>query len=73
MFVTADHGNAEMSYDEGTQQMHTAHTTYPVPAILTRSDLRLRSRGTLADIAPTLLETMGLPIPPEMTGRSLVE
>lgn len=73
MLVTADHGNAEMSYDEDTQQMHTAHTTHSVPAILTRSDVRLRARGTLADIAPTLLEMMGLPIPSEMTGRSLVE
>lgn len=73
MFITADHGNAEMSFDEKTKQLHTAHTTHLVPAILTRKEMTLRLRGTLADVAPTLLEVMDLPIPGEMTGRSLIE
>jgi 2,3-bisphosphoglycerate-independent phosphoglycerate mutase len=72
LFITADHGNAEQNFDHTSQQMHTAHTTNLVPAILTDSSVTLRPRGTLADIAPTLLELLNLPVPAEMTGRSLL-
>jgi 2,3-bisphosphoglycerate-independent phosphoglycerate mutase len=72
--ITADHGNAEVMADEHGGP-HTAHTTDRVPLILVddmRKDARLRA-GILADIAPTILEILGLPQPPEMTGRSLIE
>ena len=75
LFITADHGNAEMMYDPATTQAHTAHTTELVPAILVHppvAGLRLRN-GRLADVAPTLLDLLGLPKPKEMTGRSLLE
>ena len=73
--VTADHGNADkMVAADGTP--HTAHTTAPVPLILvdeTGAGLGLAGDdGRLADIAPTLLEALGLPVPPEMTGKSLL-
>ncbi len=72
VFVTADHGNAEQSFDASSNQSHTAHTMNLVPAIVTKRGLKLRSRGTLADVAPTLLELLALPIPQEMTGKSLL-
>jgi 2,3-bisphosphoglycerate-independent phosphoglycerate mutase len=72
--VTADHGNAEaMRHPDGTP--HTAHTTNPVPFLLIDPrdrGRRLRGEGILADIAPTVLALMGLPQPPEMTGKSFV-
>lgn len=73
--VTADHGNAEKMRDDDGRPF-TAHTTYPVRLILCepdqgRSSRRLRD-GALADVAPTVLEIMGVPKPPEMTGRSLL-
>jgi 2,3-bisphosphoglycerate-independent phosphoglycerate mutase len=73
MIVTADHGNCETMVDPVTGEPHTAHTTNPVPAILVGGPAGavLRS-GRLADLAPTLLELMGLPKPPEMTGESLI-
>ncbi|MCD6145540.1 MAG: 2,3-bisphosphoglycerate-independent phosphoglycerate mutase [Methanosarcinales archaeon] len=69
--ITADHGNAEEMIDEdGTP--HTAHTTNPVPLILvTDQNVGLRN-GKLADIAPTMLEILGIPKPAEMTGESLI-
>jgi 2,3-bisphosphoglycerate-independent phosphoglycerate mutase len=70
--ITADHGNIEVMYDSGTGQPHTAHTTDPVPFILVRKDAKLRSGGVLADVAPTVLELMGIDIPVEMTGKSLI-
>ena len=75
MIVTADHGNCETMVDPVTGEPHTAHTTNPVPVILVGgpAGARLRSGGRLADLAPTLLELMGLPQPPEMTGRSLID
>ena len=69
--VTADHGNAEqMLTDAG--QPHTAHTTNPVPLILVGVDLPLRPHGRLADLAPTVLTLLDVPIPPEMSGEPLV-
>ncbi len=73
LLVTADHGNCEMMRDPQTGGPHTAHTTNPVPVVLTGAGNRLLlAEGRLADIAPTLLELMGLPKPPEMTGHSLL-
>lgn len=72
VMVVADHGNAErMIYPDGTP--HTAHTTHRVPCfVIGKRGVSLRSGGTLADVAPSLLDLMGLPIPPQMTGRSLM-
>lgn len=73
LLVTADHGNCEQMVD-GNGKPHTAHTTNPVPLILVDPDrrhARLRE-GILADLAPTLLDLMGLAKPAEMTGRSLI-
>ncbi|HTG02318.1 MAG TPA: 2,3-bisphosphoglycerate-independent phosphoglycerate mutase [Nitrospirota bacterium] len=72
VLITADHGNIEVMFDPVSGQPHTAHTTDPVPCILVRKGAQLRSGGVLADIAPTVLELMGLEIPKEMTGRSLL-
>jgi len=72
--IVADHGNAEQMLDRVTGGAYTAHTSNPVPAMLvdsSRSGAALAD-GILADVAPTLLELMGLPIPPEMTGHSLL-
>ena len=74
LLVTADHGNAEMMVDPESGGPHTAHTLNPVPLILMGAGNRLVVReGRLADIAPTLLELMGLPKPAEMTGVSLLQ
>jgi 2,3-bisphosphoglycerate-independent phosphoglycerate mutase len=76
MLVTADHGNCEMMTDPATGQPHTAHTLNPVPFILADPDFKgakLRSRGVLADVAPTALQVMGLPQPKEMKGLGLVQ
>ena len=70
-FITADHGNAEVNIDVGTGEKHTAHTTNPVPAIWTDAKAKLRSGGTLADIAPTILHSLGISIPATMTGKNL--
>jgi 2,3-bisphosphoglycerate-independent phosphoglycerate mutase len=73
LLVTADHGNCEMMRDPVTGEPHTAHTTNPVPLFLIGAQNRaLVTQGRLADIAPTLLELMDLPKPPEMTGTSLL-
>ena len=72
--ITADHGNVEIMYDEGTQQPHTQHTTLPVPLVYVGNrSLSLDSGGSLADIAPTMLDLMNLPQPAEMSGRSLIK
>jgi 2,3-bisphosphoglycerate-independent phosphoglycerate mutase len=71
--ITADHGNAEQMLEEDGQSAHTAHTTNPVPLILTDEDLALRSGGELADLVPTALQLLGIEPPAEMTGRSLIE
>jgi 2,3-bisphosphoglycerate-independent phosphoglycerate mutase len=73
LLVTADHGNCELMRDPVTGGPHTAHTTNPVPIVLLGARNRaLAAEGRLADIAPTLLELMGLPKPREMTGASLL-
>ena len=74
MFICADHGNAEQLIDKETGEPFTAHTTNPVPFILVNADpaYKLREGGCLADIAPTLIELMGLEQPKEMTGKSLL-
>lgn len=72
--IVADHGNAEQMVDPQRRQPHTAHTSNPVPCILVadgEKGWRLRP-GTLADVAPTLIELMGLAQPPEMDGHSLI-
>ena len=74
-FVTADHGNADQMVDPVTGEIFTAHTTNPVPFIACDPALVgkiLRDGGRLADIAPTMLDSMGLEIPAEMTGESLI-
>ena len=74
MFICADHGNAEQLIDGETGEPFTAHTTNPVPFILVNADpaYTLREGGCLADIAPTLIELMGMEQPKEMTGKSLL-
>ena len=71
--ITADHGNAEMYIDLETQKPHTAHTINLVPFIVTEKKAELISEGGLADIAPTVLELMGLEKPGAMTGISLIK
>lgn len=74
--ITADHGNAEYMWDEKTQVPFTAHTTNPVPCILvddSRKSVELREGGRLCDLAPTLLDLMELPVPQEMTGKTLIK
>ena len=74
LFILADHGNADIMIDEKTGEPYTAHTTNPVPFILVSDERhKLREGGCLADVAPTLLELMGIPQPKEMTGKSLLE
>ena len=74
MIVTADHGNCEMMIDPETGAPHTAHTLNPVPvALLGGPAGAMLHDGRLADLAPTLLELMGLEAPPEMTGASLID
>ena len=74
LFICADHGNAEQLVDYETGAPFTAHTTNPVPFILVNADpaYKLREGGCLADIAPTLIELMGMEQPAEMTGKSLL-
>ncbi|MGQ9810154.1 MAG: 2,3-bisphosphoglycerate-independent phosphoglycerate mutase [bacterium] len=73
--VTSDHGNAEQMIDPETGKPQTAHTTNDVDFVLVGNGLKgkkLRERGILSDIAPTILEVLGIPAPPEMTARSLI-
>ena len=74
LFICADHGNAEQMWNKETNAPHTAHTTNPVPFILCNYDesYTLKEGGRLCDIAPTLIEVMGMEKPAEMTGESLL-
>ncbi len=75
LIITADHGNAEQMIDYKTGEPHTAHTTNPVPLILVtpKTNIKLKSGGKLADLAPTMLDLMNLEKPVEMTGESLLD
>ncbi len=70
--ITADHGNAEKMFEDDGISPHTAHTTNPVPLIVTVPGGTLRGGGEIADLIPTALELLGLEQPPEMSGKSLV-
>ena len=74
VLITADHGNCELMTDPETGEPHTAHTTNPVPIWWATRNARGRHLrdGGLADVAPTVLDLMDLPVPTEMTGRSLI-
>jgi 2,3-bisphosphoglycerate-independent phosphoglycerate mutase len=69
--VTADHGNAEVMLEADGVGPHTAHTSNPVPLVLTDAGFSLREGGELSDLAPTILELLGLPVPAKMTGKPL--
>ncbi|TXI31924.1 MAG: 2,3-bisphosphoglycerate-independent phosphoglycerate mutase, partial [Aquipseudomonas alcaligenes] len=72
--ITAAHGNVEQMEDECTGQAHTAHTCEPVPFIYVgKRPATIREGGVLADVAPTLLTLMGMPVPAEMTGKTIVQ
>jgi 2,3-bisphosphoglycerate-independent phosphoglycerate mutase len=73
MLVTADHGNIEQMLDTENDQPHTAHTTNLVPLVYVGGDRLLAEDGSLSDLAPTLLDIMGIAKPAEMTGRSLLK
>lgn len=70
-FITADHGNAEVNIDQETGIKHTAHTINPVPGIVTKNSVKLKDSGTLADIAPTILNLMEIRKPDFMLGESI--
>lgn len=72
MLITADHGNSEMLLDENNNPF-TAHTTNVVPLIVTNTHLELKEGGKLGDLAPTILQLLGLEIPKEMDGESLLK
>jgi 2,3-bisphosphoglycerate-independent phosphoglycerate mutase len=72
VLVTADHGNAEQMLESDGVSPHTAHTTNPVPLVVTDRTRTLQDGGELSDLAPTALDLLGLPQPDAMTGRSLV-
>jgi 2,3-bisphosphoglycerate-independent phosphoglycerate mutase len=71
--VTADHGNAEQMLEPDGTSPHTAHTSNPVPLVVTAPDLRLREDGELADLAPTILALLELPKPLQMAGENLLK
>ena len=72
--ITADHGNAEVMFNEETQQKHTAHTLSPVPFLFVGKNCQMtKSHGSLIDIAPTILYLLDIPQPSEMTGERLLE
>jgi 2,3-bisphosphoglycerate-independent phosphoglycerate mutase len=74
LIVTADHGNCELMKDPATGQPHTAHTLNPVPLVYVNDadrDAQIRAGGRICDVAPTMLQILGLPAPAAMTGKSL--
>jgi len=72
VLITADHGNAETMLDHSSHQPHTAHTLNLVPLLYIGRKAKAVDGGALQDVAPTLLKMMGLPQPPEMTGKPLL-
>ncbi|MDI9819248.1 MULTISPECIES: 2,3-bisphosphoglycerate-independent phosphoglycerate mutase [unclassified Legionella] len=73
MLITADHGNAESMFDVGTCQVHTAHTSQPVPFLFVGENWHfIRQEGSLIDVAPTVLALLGIEQPKEMTGKPLL-
>ncbi len=72
LLVTADHGNCELMKDPETGGPHTAHTTNPVPVVLVDGNAKAIQDGILADVAPTLLDLLGIKPPQEMTGHTLI-
>ena len=70
--VTADHGNAEVLLEPDGVSPHTAHTTSPVPFVITSTGLELEAGGELSDVVPTALGLLGVGVPAEMTGKDLV-
>ncbi|MCI8350876.1 MAG: 2,3-bisphosphoglycerate-independent phosphoglycerate mutase [Oscillospiraceae bacterium] len=72
VLLTADHGNADKMYEEDGSPF-TAHTTNPVPLMVVGHDCKLRTDGRLADLAPTMLQILGLEQPAEMDGKSLIQ
>jgi 2,3-bisphosphoglycerate-independent phosphoglycerate mutase len=73
LLVTADHGNAEKMLEDDGVSPHTAHTTNPVPLVVTLPGIELEDDGELSDLVPTALDLLGLPQPPEMTGLTLIK
>jgi 2,3-bisphosphoglycerate-independent phosphoglycerate mutase len=76
LLITADHGNAEQLIDYETGKPFTAHTTFPVPLYLIvpqMAQVRLRNDGILADVAPTILDVLGISQPQDMTGHTLIQ
>ena len=71
LMIIADHGNCDVMWDENHNPV-TSHTTNPVPCIITKEGLKLKN-GKLADVAPTMLKLLELPVPSEMTGEVLIE
>jgi 2,3-bisphosphoglycerate-independent phosphoglycerate mutase len=72
LIVTADHGNCELMKDPATGGPHTSHTTNPVPVVVMNGPADAIRDGSLADLAPTILDLMGIPVPREMTGHSIL-
>jgi 2,3-bisphosphoglycerate-independent phosphoglycerate mutase len=74
VLITADHGNCELMVAPDSGEPHTAHTTNPVPIwwATRHADGRRLRDGGLSDVAPTVLDLLGIQAPPEMTGRSLI-
>jgi 2,3-bisphosphoglycerate-independent phosphoglycerate mutase len=70
--VTADHGNAEQMLEADGTSPHTAHTTNPVPLILTKEGMALAANGGLSDLAPTVLALLGFAQPLQISGKSLL-
>jgi len=76
LLITADHGNCELMVDPKSGAPHTSHTLNPVPLVYVNDahrDAKLKTGGRICDVAPTMLEILGLPQPPAMTGHSLFE
>jgi 2,3-bisphosphoglycerate-independent phosphoglycerate mutase len=71
VMITSDHGNCDQMGNETSP--HTAHTTNPVPFLLLKKGIKLRKGGILADVAPTVLDLLGIKKPDEMTGISLIK